>query len=143
MAQFRDANEAKEVLKQMQKVEQDYGAPPSGGSPSSAIQHAIDNAKRFESWQDSLSKVMQSFQSFNDEQGDRWTEDASGGTVESMRSLMKQYEDAYSDSVYSFGNLENAYKALKDSVIQMGKHYRNSLEISFKHRNLLMEGIRL
>ena len=116
MAQFRDANEAKQVLKQMQKVEQDYGAPPSGGSPSSAIQKAIDNAKRFESWQDSLSKVMQSFQSFNDEQGDRWTEDASGGTVESMRSLMKQYEDAYSESVYSFGNLENAYKALKDSV---------------------------
>ena len=129
MAQFRDANEAKEVLKQMQKVEQDYGAPPSGGSPSSAIQHAIDNAKRFESWQDSLSKVMQSFQSFNDEQGDRWTEDASGGTVESMRSLMKQYEDAYSESVYSFGNLENAYKALKDSVSWIDQ--RNSFMSQF------------
>lgn len=129
MAQFRDANEAKEVLKQMQKVEQDYGAPPSGGSPSSAIQHAIDNAKRFESWQDSLSKVMQSFQSFNDEQGDRWTEDASGGTVESMRSLMKQYEDAYSESVYSFGNLENAYKVLKDSVSWIDQ--RNSFMSQF------------
>lgn len=129
MAQFRDANEAKQVLKQMQKVEQDYGAPPSGGSPSSAIQKAIDNAKRFESWQDSLSKVMQSFQSFNDEQGDRWTEDASGGTVESMRSLMKQYEDAYSESVYSFGNLENAYKALKDSVSWIDQ--RNSFMSQF------------
>lgn len=129
MAQFRDANEAKQVLKQMQKVEQDYGAPPSGGSPSSAIQHAIDNAKRFESWQDSLSKVMQSFQNFNDEQGDRWTEDASGGTVESMRSLMKQYEDAYSESVYSFGNLENAYKALKDSVSWIDQ--RNSFMSQF------------